>query len=157
MRPLFCSDSAIKCVDSPCEGYMLPESNLEDARSRWTCSKCGTQRESAQVQDLLTQLAPRLEDSHPQSIPDLIRELETTSLHPNHYMIFGLKETYMYSSQVHTTTTTTQYSQINSINLTRFLELSFVGLIFFLFFWHKKILGPPSGTREPSFPRTEIH
>ena len=93
---------------------MLPESNLEDARSRWICSKCGRHLESAQVEGMLRQLAPRVEDSHPTTIPDLIRELEKTSLHPNHYLIFGLKETYMYSSQVQLPTVV----QIHSIPFT---------------------------------------
>ena len=106
--------SAIRCVDSPCEGYMLPESNLENARSRWICSKCGTHMESAQVEQMLKQLAPRMEDSHPTTIPDLIRELEKTSLHPNHYLIFGLKETYMYSSQVRLPTVVQSYKSFQS-------------------------------------------
>ena len=80
---------------------MLPSSNLDQEASHWLCAKCGTRQESNDVESILEgkkAMADMVEKDHG-TIPDVIAELGAT-LHPNHYIIFDLKETYVSSSQV---------------------------------------------------------
>ena len=92
--------SSIKCKECD-EGYLLPSSNLDQEASHWLCAKCGTRLESNDVESILEgkkAMADMAEKDHG-TIPDVIAELGAT-LHPNHYIIFDLKETYVSSSQV---------------------------------------------------------
>ena len=92
--------SSIKCKECD-EGYLLPSSNLDQEASHWLCAKCGTRLESNDVESILEgmkAMADMAETAH-STIPDVIAKLAAT-LHPNHYIIFDLKETYVSSSQV---------------------------------------------------------
>merc|ERR1712080_366266 len=77
-----------------CAGYLLPRAPTV-LGGPWTCGSCsktvGVHAIQAVMRDALDQIAAR-RDGSTDSLLDLGTQLGSTLLHPNHYLIIGIKE-----------------------------------------------------------------
>lgn len=89
--------SAIRCLDKPCQGYLLPENSLleefDTESVSWQCNRCSASHPSSRVFVILERAGvalSRMQKGDPEACRRFLEEYGP-ELHPNHYYVTDVK------------------------------------------------------------------
>ncbi|XP_069705567.1 SET domain-containing protein SmydA-8 [Periplaneta americana] len=89
--------SAIRCLEKPCEGFMLPENSLSEERelekASWRCARCSALVPARQVLGVLERVGVALtsmQKGDPRACERFLSQF-APELHPNHYYLTDVR------------------------------------------------------------------
>ncbi|KAJ4438510.1 hypothetical protein ANN_14455 [Periplaneta americana] len=89
--------SAIRCLEKPCEGFMLPENSLSEERelekASWRCTRCSAPVPARQVLGVLERVGVALtsmQKGDPRACERFLSQF-APELHPNHYYLTDVR------------------------------------------------------------------